>query len=114
MIIARGYLATEVTEAAQQAKNLSADPRDEFRHAPAYLKGLAETVKNLSTVLDDFAYVLQQYGDTIPQKNTFDEKLAECEIILEKYRGLQEKIPSDVNKSPNFATKFRQTFQHAL
>jgi hypothetical protein len=109
VFVTPGYSVEEIYEAGRKAKNIYNDFHDEYELAPTRIKDLVDTCDYLSRVLQDFAALLEQYGDTYPQANTFDHKIEDCRVFIASYRSLKHKFLSEV-ESHTFSGRFRQTW----
>jgi hypothetical protein len=77
-----GHSVEEIYAAGRKAKKIYDDIHDHYEHAPSPVKDLVDTCDYLSRILQDFATLLEQYGDTYPHEHTFDRKIEDCRIFV--------------------------------
>jgi hypothetical protein len=109
VLVPPGYSVEEISEAGRKAKSIYNDFHDEYEHAPTRIKDLVDTCDYLSRVLQDFAALLEQYGDTYPQENTFDRKIEDCRVFIANYWSWKHTFISEV-ENHTFSGKLRQTW----
>jgi hypothetical protein len=107
--VSPSHSVEEIYAAGRKAKQIYNDFHDEYEHAPIRIKDLVDTCDYLFRVLQDFAALLEQYGDTYRQENTFDHKIEECRVFTTTYWSLKRNFLSELDNHA-FSGKFRQTW----
>jgi hypothetical protein len=79
----------EILEVLNKCRHIYETFFDEYDKAPNRIKELADTIKYLDTILEDFKEQLARYKTSYPGTASFARKLDECDAFIVKYSELK-------------------------